>query len=237
MSSNPESAYGGARVSLQMLAKPGKLNLVHSIAWSHALMNWPHPLQQHDAGEYVNHVLTLFQPSAYRGEWQARHPEAPHRVCDSGQLTAPLLIHLTGDTLPDLIASWHNQYATHALHWHSGLLLLRLVRYGFDQGEAYKNRAPVYVQPGETVAMPVFEGAEGLSVRHEAFRVVFQLFHIGERVDSGHYQCAISVPDSNMQSRQRFYICNDNTTPKRATPRDLTQVATNSYLIGLIRSN
>ena len=184
----------------------------------------------------MNHVLTLTQPSAYQGSWQARLT-LPTRVTDSGPLTTPVLLHPTGATLPELIANWHMQYAVHALSSHSGLLLFRLVRYSFEQDTACKNQTPVYVQPGETVAVPVFETAEGLSVRHEAFQVVFQIFHLGDRVDSGHYQCAISVPDSNMQSRQHFLICNDHKTPRKAHPRDLQIVAANSYLIGLIRSN
>ena len=68
------------------------------------------------------------------------------------------------------------------------------------------------------------------------FRVAFQIFHLGDRVDSGHYQCAISVPNSTMQSEQYYYICNDNKTPRKASPKDLQTVAANSYLIGLIRS-
>ena len=236
MSSHPAGAYGGASTSLPLLAKPGRLNLVDSIAWRGLLQSWPQPLQQHDAGEFINHVLTLIQPRAYLGSWEARLSH-PHRVVDSGLLRTPALLHPNGATLPELIASWHMQYSVHALHSHSGLLLFRLVRYSYEHNRAHKNQHPVYVKPGETVAVPVFEHAEGLSVRHEAFRVAFQIFHLGDRVDSGHYQCAISVPNSTMQSEHYYYICNDNKTPRKASPKDLQTVAANSYLIGLIRSN
>ena len=55
------------------------------------------------------------------------------------------------------------------------------------------------------MAAPVYEGAEGLSVHNEAFRVIFQIFHIGDRVDSGQNQSAICrtalcSPDSTFTS-------------------------------------
>ena len=40
MSSHPAGAYGGAQTSLQLLAKPGRLNLVDSIAWRGLLQAW-----------------------------------------------------------------------------------------------------------------------------------------------------------------------------------------------------
>ena len=47
--------------------------------------------------------------------------------------------------------------------------------------------------PGEVVAVPIFAEADSTVVRNEAFRVVVVIFHIGERVDSGHYQAALAV--------------------------------------------
>ena len=55
---------------------------------------------------------------------------------------------------------------------------------------------PELEQPGETIAVSVCDGPEGMSVRHEAFQVAFQVFDLGTRPTCHHralsvcYQCA-----------------------------------------------
>ena len=82
--------------------------------------------------------------------------------------------------------------------------------------------------------MPIFESATGTAIRHEAFRVAFVIFHLGLEVNSGHYQPALSVPDSRSW---HFVICDDNRAPKQPSRKDLRDVGANSYLIGLVRDN
>ena len=148
-----------------------------------------------------------------------------------------MLLHPTGRDLSDLIARWHGQYAVHALHQPGGLIIFRIVRYDFECRAAVKDLTPVYVQPGETVALPVFEGPEGLSVRHEAYQLELQFFHLGPQVDSGHYQCAISVPLGRGSPQQwQYQICDARKQPRKARPPDLRTMAQNVYLVGLVRS-
>ena len=91
-----------------------------------ALRGWTAPLAQHDAGENLQFLLTLLQPPAFQGSWDARLTE-PFAVVDG---TTPVILHPEGGALPDLIAKWHLQYAVHAIHSHS-LVVFRIVRYGF----------------------------------------------------------------------------------------------------------
>ena len=83
--------------------------------------------------------------------------------------------------------------------------------------------------------MPIFASAEGTAIRHEAFRVAFVIFHLGLEVTSGHYQAALSVPDTT--GSWQFVVCNDNRAPKPSTGKDLRDIGANSYLIGLVRDN
>ena len=237
MSNDSSSAYGGAARSFATLSKSGQADIAASLLWRRLLSQWPNPLQQHDAGEFLRHVLTLLQPGAYQGCWQARLSNPAHTV-DSGPLTMPVLLHIAGQTLPDLFANWHMQYAVHALQAHRGILICRIVRFDFSNQGAAKNLSPVFIRPGESIAVPVFEGPAGVSVQHEAFQVVFQIFHVGPHVHTGHYQCALSVPQTHgSQTRWHVQICDDNKAPRRAKPSDLQTIAHNVYLVGIVRSN
>ena len=95
----------------------------------------------------------------------------------------------------------------HALVHHRGILLFRIVRYGF-RAVAVKNRCSIKVEPGEAVAVPIFADADSTEVRHESFRVGFVIFHVGDQVDQGHYQAAIAVP-----SQSSYWICDDSKPP------------------------
>ena len=94
-----------------------------------------------------------------------------------------------------------------------------------------------YVALLELVAVPVFAEADSTVVRNEAFRVVVVIFHIGERVDSGHYQAALAVPDKTAADCWKYWVCDDGRSPKLATKKEQGLIECNSYLIGLVRSN
>ena len=200
------------------------------------LQHWPNPLQQHDSGEFHRYILTFLQPPAYDGEWQARLSN-PCQITDSGRLTTPILVHPTGNTLAELIGGWRQQYAVRALSHHKGLLILRIVRFDFADTTASKNTSPIYVTPGEAVAVPIFVGHDDLKIRFETFRVAYQLYHLGQNVESGHYRCALSVPAGPPDNPTwSYYVCDYSKAPVRAKPADLRTIAASSYLVWLIRS-
>ena len=97
LSARPDDAYGGALLGFSILNRSSSYDLT-SLVWRMLLQHWPHPLQQHDSGEFHRHVLTFLQPPAYDGEWQARLSN-PCQIIDSGRLTTPILVHPTGNTL------------------------------------------------------------------------------------------------------------------------------------------
>ena len=183
----------------------------------------------------MRHLLCTLQSPSYSGHWEARLTN-PHTVTDQGQLSTPVLLHPEGRTLADLLGRWHQQYAVHALHQHAGILVARIVRYSYA-AVAAKNSRPISVLPGEVVAVPIFAEADSTVVRHEAFRVVVVIFHIGERVDSGHYQAALAVPDTTAADCWKYWVCDDGRSPRLATKKEQSLIECNSYLIGLVRSN
>ena len=233
LTSSPADAYGRLKAGMSALKGSARVCLPDSMQWRQVLARWPNPLQQHDAGEFIRHLLDEVQPAAYQGCWQARVSN-PHQVVDEGRLTTPILLHPTAGTLATLIGAWSSQYAVHAIAAHTGVILVRVVRFSYD-GVARKNRCHIPIEPGESVAVPIFDSAEGTAIRHEAFRVAFVIFHLGLEVNSGHYQAALGVPADSGQ--WQFVVCNDNRTPKPPSRKDLKDIGTDSYLIGLVRDN
>ena len=231
----PPGCYGKLQAGFALLRNPRKITIPECLSLRPVLRGWQDPLQQHDAGEYMSHLLCTLQSPSYLGHWEARLTN-PHTVTDRGQLSTPVLLHPEGGSLADLLGRWHQQYAVHALHQHAGALIARIVRYSYA-AVAAKNCRPIRVLPGEVVAVPIFAEADGTIVRYEAFRVVVVIFHIGERVDSGHYQAALAVPDRTAVDCWKYWVCDDGRSPRVATRKEQGLIECNSYLIGLVRSN
>ena len=225
----------GFLAAARILGKRTKPYLPGCLPWSPVLRSWPALRRQNDVGEFLQHLLLSAAPQAYHGAWQSRTSN-PLTVEDRGPLSAPILIDMRGDTLQALIDAWSCQPAIHAIESHSGLVILQLKRYSNPEGVPTKNSAPVFVQPGEPLAVPVFASPDSLELLHRQFRVAFVIYHHGVSPHGGHYQAALSMPlNSNLDGEWQFYICDDGIVPKRAASADLHDILHNAYLIGLVR--
>ncbi|CAE7783358.1 unnamed protein product [Symbiodinium sp. CCMP2592] len=190
---------------------------------------WMRLHQQHDAGEFLAHCLHTAQAEAWEGGWQARL-ENPDNITDSGTLLQAIPLHLPGANPQALVDKWHGQFSRHALTHHSGLVFLQLCRY--TEG-ADKDKSVLRVRPGDSIVLPIFTQAVGLTARHETFQVAVIIYHLGETSTSGHYLTLLGVRQSD---RWDYYVSDDNRPPRKAKSRDLQLVDHNAYLIGLMRS-
>ncbi|CAE7346734.1 unnamed protein product [Symbiodinium sp. CCMP2592] len=223
------TACGSLKAGINALRVRGSLYLPDSLQWRFLFAQWHNIRQQHDVGEFYQHVVRRTTPLAYFGRWESRLT-LPFQITDSGELVSPVLLHLAGANLITLIRHWRDQYAVSALVQHSGLVVLQLCRYSEDAG---KNRSPIPLLPGARLTLPIFEGEGGTDTREETFIIAWVIFHLGEVPTSGHYQAALSVPN---KQRWEFYICNDNASPRKAKKEDHDTIAANGYLIGLLRA-
>ena len=228
MSTAASACYGRLQAGLRVLRVSHSIALPSCIAMRPLFANWRNLHRQHDAGEFLQHLLSVAQPRACCWRWESRLAN-PFQLHDSGDRGAPLLLNIIGGTLQELIDKWHQQYAVHALPAHQGCLFLQLCRY---DSHTSKNMQPLAVRPGDSVALPVFTDTTGLCTRLELLRVAVVVYHLGASVTSGHYKTLIGTPHTSEWS---YHICDDNKAPKRATKRDLTEVDHNAYLVGLLR--
>ena len=219
---------GALQQSRRLMRTAQLIHLPACLALQPLFRNWVGVHQQHDAGEFLAHCLAFSQAEAWQGAWEARL-DSPNRAVDSGTLLQAITLHVEGETLQALVDRWHTQYALHALVQHHGLLFVQIARYTRDA----KLTDVLRVRPGDSVILPVFETAEGLGVKHETFRVTALIYHLGDRVTSGHYKSLIGVPHT---TTWEYFVCDDNKSPQPAKGRDLQQVDRNAYLIGLMRS-
>ena len=187
--------------------------------------SWQRLHTQHDAGEFLLHLLAIAKPGACQWRWEAKLTN-PYRVHDSGDPGCPLLLTLPGESLQGLLDAWHNQYTVHALTQHTGCLFLQICRYS---SHTAKNQQRLAVRPGAVVALPVFTEDGDACTRLEPFRVIAVVFHLGPTVTSGHYQTLLGMPTANDWT---LYVCDDNRKPRKANTKDLALVDHNAYLVG-----
>ena len=236
------SCGGKARSAIMLAQRAHKPYLPDCIAWHQVLRGWAQLKQQHDAGMFLAHVLHYAAPVALRGTWQARLCN-PDTVTDEGPLTSPILLEVQGQDLQSAVHHWHRQHTIHAIDTHGGVLVLQLNRYSFVDGAPRKVNRPVCILPGAIIQVPIFT-AGGIEVCFRPFRVAFVIFHLGDRVTSGHYQtalCSCGGPEGAQrqddgQGQWAYQLCNDRCKPRAATARDLDCIHHNAYLVGLLNS-
>ena len=231
------SCYGTAKAAIRPVLAPGKPTLPQSLAWHVILGGWQEVNRQHDACQFMLHLLRHAKPAAYAGEWQARLT-GPDVVVDAGDLAAPVLLDLAGETVPELLIRWHEQHAVHALCSHSGVVLLQLKRYRIEGSGPVKDQSAVRWQPGERVAVPTFSDSTGTQIRFEFFRIVWVLCHVGLNAEAGHYQAVVCKPNADVGAEAitswQGWVLNDNCRPRLLAARDANMLERNCYLFGLI---
>ena len=231
------SCYGTAQAAIRPVLAPGKPTLPQSLAWHVILGGWQDVNRQHDACQFMLHLLRHAKPAAYAGKWQARLT-GPDVVVDAGDLAAPVLLDLAGETVPELLIRWHEQHAVHALCSHSGVVLLQLKRYKLEGCGPVKDQSAVRWQPGERVAVPTFSDSTGTQIRFEYFRIVWVLCHVGLHAEAGHYQAVVCKPNADVGAEAitswQGWVLNDNCRPRLLAARDTNMLERSCYLFGLV---
>ena len=71
-----------------------------------------------------------------------------------------------------------------------------------------------------------------------SFTVHSVICHLGPALNSGHYITALSVPGSLLgrTAGWKWLLCDDGCEPRLANARDLDIIASNAYIVGLVKS-
>ena len=76
--------------------RSGRPYLPSCLPWRPLLRGWRHLSTQHDACEFMTHLLDRASPVAFEGCWQSRLSH-PFTITDEGPLRAPILLDLRGE--------------------------------------------------------------------------------------------------------------------------------------------
>ena len=158
--------------------------------------------QQQDVGEFTSLLMQSSEAVLFLGRWQARLAGS---LEDSGSLTVPLAMHLPRGnqndlTLQTIVNSWHEQHFLYALTSAPALVCIQLQRF---LRPGWKDQTCVHFD--RFVSIPVFAELTGTEVIWQTYSVTAMIFHQGDTLHCGHYQC-VCFADSTM-------LCSEDHVP------------------------
>ena len=195
------------------------------------LSPWPRLFAQHDAAEFMPHMLQRLRLPSIMGRWETRKLEEGRDLLrDEGSLSQAIPIAIQGQTsLADGVQAWHAQSLTHA-----PAPLLRIdgptTAQVSDQRGPVKRRSSIrkdlrpIIDILHPIRMPQFRNSTDVEVSHSTFEVIALLLHRGNRINSGHYVCIWGNGDT-------LLLLDDACTARTCSATDLERLSTDAYLI------
>ena len=181
-----------------LLSLSGPTRLLQVRGWPNLLRGWRQPARQHDAAEFVHHVLHTLRPSCMEATWQQRRGD---EVRDVGTTMSPMLLPIQGCVqLQHCVRQWARHDGVHALHSAPPLVCLQLNRFSGQHPNIRKNLDEILL--GD-VQIPVFVG-HSARVRHVLYRPAASVVHIGDSPHAGHYR-ALLLPQ--VEHRELGDLC------------------------------
>ncbi|CAE7232194.1 unnamed protein product [Symbiodinium sp. CCMP2592] len=137
LGSTCEADLGQLRHAYQaLLERAAALDIISRLlTWIMFISPWAAPFQQHDVGEFLQHIVLRIRSPLFLGLWQARQEfDNQCRIVDSGPAFAPVLLPLSEDsmTLQSCIDQWSAQDDSaiqHAITADTTSVLFQLMRF------------------------------------------------------------------------------------------------------------
>ena len=213
----PEAQFFGeyAQAWRDILHSSTPVTVYRLASWTRLFRGWRAPASQHDAADFITHVMTRMQPLALQGVWQSRLGVGWGQadVVDSGSLLSPIVLHLSGngeeEDLQGCIDRWHRQAYLHGLCQAYPVVLVQLARYSYGAGGATKDRSGVSIP--RKLSLPIF--GRGLTVFQATYTVCSIIVHHGTCPNAGHYTSLLLEPGA--LPRNKFWGTDDGKVAKQ----------------------
>ena len=201
----PEAQFFGEHVQAwrDVLYSHAPITVYRLASWTRLFRGWHAPASQHDAADFITHLMRRMQPLALQGEWQSRlgmGGELAH-VIDSGSLLSPIVLHMLGDGQEDDLQScihrWHQQAYRHGLKEAYPVIMVQLARYNYGEAGASKDRTGVAVP--RKLLLPIF--GRGLKTFQATYTVCSIIIHHGNHPNVGHYTSLLLEPGALPRSK------------------------------------
>ena len=229
------SDFGSLGPALMAISKLRRLEIPTHHDWKILLRGWRRPTQQHDAAEFMSHIV---DPGSHAtaGRWQARCLERGRSPVREESSSAPHIgINIaTHHDLQSALTAWHQQHYTHALSTPPKLLCLQLGRFRHEGRRTVKVRQRCSVP--HRLQVPAFTG-ELLECHDLTYALCSGIAHIGDTATSGHYR-AMCVHSPLGQGRSeassptpRYTLCDDDRQASQNSSRLDNLLDHNLYVV------
>ena len=234
MRSRP-SDFGSLGPALMAISRLRRLEIPTHRDWKILLRGWRRPTQQHDAAEFMAHIVDP-SATATSGRWQARCLEPGRSPVREESSSAPHVgVNIAAhQDLQSALYAWHQQHYTHALSTPPKLLCLQLGRFRHEGRRTVKVRSQCNVP--NRLQVPAFVG-DRLECTLLTYALCGGIVHIGDTATSGHYRAMCVHPPLGQERSEvssptpRYTLCDDD---KQASPNSLrldNLLAHNLYVV------
>ena len=229
------SDFGSLGPALMAISRLRRLEIPTHHDWKLLLRGWRRPTQQHDAAEFMSHIVDP-RATATAGRWQARCLERGRSpVCEESSSAPHIGINIAAHhDLQSALNAWHQQHYTHALSTPPKLLCLQLGRFRHEGRRTVKVRQRCSVP--HRLQVPAFDG-ELLECTDLTYALCSGIAHIGDTATSGHYR-AMCVHSPLGQGRSeassptpRYTLCDDDRQASQSSSRLDTLLDHNLYVV------
>ena len=229
------SDFGSLGPALMAISRLKRLEIPTHHDWKILLRGWRRPTQQHDAAEFMSHIVDP-RATATAGCWQARCLERGRSpVCEESSSAPHIGINIAAHhDLQSALNAWHQQHYTHALSTPPKLLCLQLGRFRHEGRRTVKVRQRCSVP--HRLQVPAFTG-ELLECTDLTYALCSGIAHIGDTATSGHYR-AMCVHSPLGQGRSeassptpRYTLCDDDRQASQNSSRLDNLLDHNLYVV------
>ncbi|CAE7331529.1 unnamed protein product [Symbiodinium sp. CCMP2592] len=224
-----------ALAALQGLSFSRDYGLFNMLSWRSLFTGWSRPNQQHDATEFLLHLLRQGSDAPWVSRWLAGTQLGDRfEVEDSGSNVILMPIAGAGDatryTLQECVQAWHMQpsqlwegktslYCLSEFETHVCIVLQR-----FHVGATTISKCHTPVQVDSTCELPVYRAG---AVMWQPFHVCAVTYHIGELPTSGHYRSILYLNDGLQLATE------DKVKAKKLSAKDRSLGSAGAYIVYL----
>ncbi|CAE7801270.1 Pol [Symbiodinium sp. CCMP2592] len=205
--------------------------------WRAIMKGWQRPTAQHDAAEFLQHLVGQCPSLAdvIGLTWASVEGDSSEEHRDGGCF-APLLLHppadsaqleRAGTTVQQLVDLWHRQDCIHAALTGPPNLVLQANRFVYDAQSGVSQKQHYCIGLDRSIRLPVY--AQGGDFGHVIYDLCAVAYHLGESTVCGHYKTLVLLNNDS-------YIADDNQAAQRANTADLEECGKNAYLFFYTRS-
>ena len=223
-----EALSSSYRETFFQCARSGGMALRQSTFWMQLTSRWPNPHLQHDAAEFLAHILQQAPVPAFSGSWASYSAGQMRDYHDLGH--SPLLLRIgRRRSLQSMIQGWHaDPESRNSLLQAPRLLIVQIMRFSFTEGSVVRKSQISFRLP-QLLRFPCQTDADA-PVEWLSYSISCGALHLGGTPQSGHYR-SFFISESEVRDSSRYWLTEDSQTLQAADEEAMQLVQRNCYLL------